>query len=228
MDDKAHRTSAARRRDPGPPDRMVVVMRLNRSAGFLILAAGLLLSGCRAGNPTPVLVLRSPEPASGLTHENPLYRIRFELTPRRSDPAGKQHPKEYIGIELFNKGRKGLRLLWDECVYIDATGVAHPVIHIAGGPSSKEQPQLPNLVPGGAKFFDLIAPKDHIDWSRERWTARPLFDGWEAIGKQVRLTLAVEVDGERFVQTFVFDVWDGFDMANASRSQAARPSDRLP
>lgn len=203
-------------------------MRLCRSSGFLLLVAGLLLSGCRAGDPTPVLVLRSPAPTGFLTHENPLYRIRFELTPRPQHPTAERHQKTYIGIELFNKGKKEFRVLWDECLYIDARGVAHAIVHIAGGPSRQDQPQPPSLVPGGAKFFDLIAPKDHIDWSRERWTARPLFDGWNAIGKQVRLTLAVEVDGVRFVQTFVFDVRNGFDRADTRQSPPGRLPDRLP
>ncbi|TMQ28905.1 MAG: hypothetical protein E6K65_11360 [Nitrospirae bacterium] len=118
-----------------------------------------------------------------LSHETQVFAIRFEIVP------------EQIGFELSNKSSLPIRILWDECAYIDPSGGSFRVLHEGVRFIDRDKPMAATIVPPGASVRDLAYPTAYVSWPGSDWTQKPLFTIGQSVSFGIFLTL--EIGGQK-------------------------------
>lgn len=124
--------------------------------------------------------------ATSLTHETAEFSLTFRMRP------------EQIGFTLFNKTSSPMRVIWDECAFIDQAGRSHRVIHEGIRFIERDRPMAPAIVPPGAQLVDLFYPASYITWTGREWQQQRLYSPTASTPFTLGLfiTLISEVKGE--------------------------------
>lgn len=161
--------------------------------------------------------------AGSINNENLVFEdglVKVTFTPQENG----------IGISILNNSDGSVRLLWDECSYVDPDGSSHRVVHLGTRFIHTDQPQPVVTIPAGAKLDDLMVPADYADWHesssrwiKSSWEIRPLFpttppflyekefqDAVSSLdGKTFRVLLCLKVgdDTNDYLSTFTIKAW---------------------
>jgi hypothetical protein len=133
-----------------------------------------------------------------LLHETPEFTIAFEIVP------------EQVGFELINKSRAAIRILWDECAYIDPTGRSFRVIHQGVRFVDRDKPMASTVVPPGASIRDLVYPASSVTWTGSRWQQERLYDPRMTTPFTFGVFLTMETDGRKLSATYKFAASPGW------------------
>ena len=84
-----------------------------------------------------------------------------------------------INFIAENKTDYSLKIVWDECVYVDINGASHRVIHSGVRYIDRNNPQAPSIIASKSNLTDMIYPSDYVEWGSgyygSEWKERPLF-----------------------------------------------------
>lgn len=114
-----------------------------------------------------------------------------------------------IGVCIENKSDKTIKVVWDECSYMDIDRTAHRVLHLGARLIHSDQIQPVSAIARGAKLEDLIVPADYAEWVTSKdifgnvsskWQISPLLPklplyGGEANENQFKQRIA-EINGK--------------------------------
>ncbi len=134
-----------------------------------------------------------------------------------------QYVDNYIDIRWFpnstnfkfvlsNNSPYSMKVLWDEAVYVDESGMSDKVIHEGTKLIDRNNSQAPTTVLRDAKISDLLAPVGKIyydDYSTydKGWKHRPLFSDKRSLdNKTVRVSLPLQIQNVTNEYIFTFTI----------------------
>lgn len=161
-----------------------------------ILLLGILMSGASCDTIKVSVKMTSPVISADNYYATNDYTVKFELLSNTD-----------VGFTLISMSDKALRIIWDECSFIEPTGESKRVIHLGADIAQRDRPMPPTLVPPRTTLKDLVQPTDRISWStyfRDWVHGKLLKKGDMNFG----VYLAMEIGGQRQDQLFKFDVTD--------------------
>lgn len=104
---------------------------------------------------------------------------------------------------LQNKTDNTMRVLWDECVITNFDGFIERVLHKGADLDALKQSQQPSIIPSKAKLLDFVCSEQCFG-KRRSPTGYGGTDYDEAmVGKQMRLTLPLQVGNTTYTYTFI-------------------------
>lgn len=120
-----------------------------------------------------------------------------------------------INFEILNKGKKTIKINWNEAAYIDYNNNTGKVMHVGVKYIDRNSDQPSTSIIGGAKISDLATPSGNIYFSSGSyggWRETPLLpslgkkDEHPLVGKQVKLLLPITDDAGQKNYVFIFDI----------------------
>jgi len=69
-----------------------------------------------------------------------------------------------MGICVENRSNKTIKIVWDECSYMDIDRTAHRILHLGTRLIHSDQIQPVSAIAKGAKLEDLIVPAEYAEW----------------------------------------------------------------
>jgi hypothetical protein len=133
-----------------------------------------------------------------LLHETPEFMIAFNVIP------------EQVGFELLNKSQAAIRILWDECAYIDPTGRSFRVIHQGVRFIDRDKPMASTIVPPGAAIRDLVYPASYVTWTGSDWQQNPLYNRRGTTPFTFGVFLTMDIDGRKLSMSYKFAAYTGW------------------
>ena len=127
-----------------------------------------------------------------LRHDTIEFAIAFEIVP------------EQVGFELLNKSTTAIRILWDECAYIDPAGRSFRVLHEGVRFIDRDKPMASTVVPPGASIRDLVYPMAYVTWTGSEWKQEPLYNSRATTPFTFGVFLTMEVGGQKRSVTYKF------------------------
>lgn len=73
---------------------------------------------------------------------------------------------QYIAISLLNKTDKVVKVIWDECAYIDFNVQTHMVFHSGVKLDEREKSKVPSLIAPHGKLDEILIPVDMVEYHR--------------------------------------------------------------
>lgn len=128
-----------------------------------------------------------------LVHETAQFVIQFALIP------------EQIGFELANRSSVAIKIIWDECAFVDQAGRSHRVIHEGVRLLDRDKSVAPSLVPPGASIRDMFYPASYVSWTGSKWDHAPLYSDSDAVPFTLGLFMTLEVGAKRQTFSYRFD-----------------------
>jgi hypothetical protein len=131
-----------------------------------------------------------------------------------------------FALLLTNKTSHSIKVIWDEAVYVDESGMSQRVMHSGVKYIDKNNSQPPTIVVRGATISDVVLPTDNIYYEKGKyggWRESPLlpdmsYDRPEIerqasglIGKTVQILLPIKIEDVVNEYVFVFSI-DGFSI----------------
>jgi len=133
---------------------------------------------------------------------------------------------EGISFSLFNKTEYSIKIMWDDCAYIDEENSSHRVVHSGVKISAKDQPQAPSVIASNTSLEETIYPSDYIKGARG-WVYHPLLPGSGSLphlnprsndankkkinelkGKNISVLFVLRVEDISNEYTFIFEIKD--------------------
>ena len=124
-----------------------------------------------------------------------------------------------LNFKLKNISAKNMRLIWDNAAYVDANGKVDRIMHHGIKYVDRNESQPSSTIPAGAILEDAIIPVGVIGYTaRYGWhegtmfgfstTDRRLAETQKAntFGRNIKVLLPIEIDGEITEYTFSFTV----------------------
>ncbi len=150
-----------------------------------------------------VIVASSAEDTTRYRYEDELVRISWLPTPYE------------LAFVLENKTAHSIKIVWDEAVFTDQTGVSHRVMHLGTKIADRFSSQPPTVVPRKGMISDLIYPAGYYDMVGYDWRRRDLLpvrrsiskDGGKVDGK-IRTHSAMVADFESLVMNAIGKTWE--------------------
>jgi hypothetical protein len=90
-----------------------------------------------------------------------------------------------ISFSLSNKTKDTIKIIWDDCAYIDEKSGSHKVIHSGVKLISRNEPQAPSVIASNTSIEETIYPSDYIEWGYREWTTNPLLPQTEHFGGSI-------------------------------------------
>ena len=181
-----------------------------------LAALGLTFAGCG-----PMVHVATEHECSGCTEINDRVTIALQL---RVDA---------LGISITNLGDTAIDVLWDRAVLVDVDGNASAVVHGDPGEAwaAADASGDVSRIPPHSTLDDFVIPIRDVTFDpREGWFVGPLLPvecgpirclGYhELVGKTLRLTLALQVEGGERVVEWTLRITDAVKSV-----RGARPSD---
>lgn len=131
-----------------------------------------------------------------------------------------------FGFFLTNKTSHSIKIIWDEAVYVDESGMSKKIMHSGVKYIDRNNPQPPTTVVRGATISDIVFPTDNVYFESGKyggWRELPLFpdSGMEKIeienkaktyiGKNVQVLLPIKIEDIVNEYVFVFSI-DGYNI----------------
>jgi len=126
---------------------------------------------------------------------------------------------------LENKSDSSIKIVWDDCVFVDENGINHKTIHSGIKFIDRNNSQPPSTIIKGGKIIDEISPSDYIAWQDypySGWVTTRIFpdnlvsDGIEKqnrietansyIGKIFKVVLSLYSEGINNEYIFIFQI----------------------
>ena len=79
---------------------------------------------------------------------------------------------------LTNKTSHSIKIIWDEAVYVNESGISDKVMHNGVKYSERNNSQPPTVIIRGATASDTVLPTDNVYYSG-KWRESPLFPDYE-------------------------------------------------
>jgi len=132
-----------------------------------------------------------------------------------------------FAFTLENKTTNSIKIIWDECAYINENGSTGRIMHTGVKYTDKNASQPPSVVVRGARIDDIILPTDNVYYISGQyggWRTKPLFTNRattqaeldvttkNTVGKNVRILMPLEIKGVTNEYVFNFEI-TGFDQA---------------
>lgn len=133
-----------------------------------------------------------------------------------------------MNFELYNKSDNPIKIIWDDVIYVDQDGKSNKTIHEGVMFINSHSSQPPTTIAGGSKVIDRIVPSDnlyYVSGYNSGWREKSLLPsgyykregasipGEKLIGKEIKVLIPIEMEGEVINYTFVFNI-DNFRMSN--------------
>jgi hypothetical protein len=123
---------------------------------------------------------------------------------------------------MLNKSNNSIKIIWDEAVYVDASGSSKMVFHTGVKYIDRNNPQPPTIVVKGASITDLLTPTDNVYFVSGQyggWKTKDLFpryankdeiDGIKKAysGKVVKISLPIQIEGVTNEYIYSFKIND--------------------
>ncbi|MEX2326315.1 MAG: hypothetical protein WD558_01165 [Pseudomonadales bacterium] len=129
-----------------------------------------------------------------------------------------------FGFFLTNKTSHSIKIVWDEAVYVDESGVSKRVMHSGVKYIDRNNPQPFTTVARGATISDIVLPTDNVYYlSGLGWRESPLLpnSGTQkpeienkargVVGKNVQVLLPIKIEDVVNEYVFVFSI-DGYSI----------------
>jgi hypothetical protein len=120
-----------------------------------------------------------------------------------------------LGFVVRNKSSEPIKVLWDQCSYIDPSGQTLRVIHSGIRMIQKDAPMSPSVIPPGASLKEAITPADYITYvgGEVGWSVKQMFPMRfvQAIplkGSAVSMFMPIEIKGSTRNYTFTLRAKD--------------------
>jgi len=118
--------------------------------------------------------------------------------------------RDRIGFELRNKTEAVIKIDWDQVSFVDVDGTASKVVHSGVRLIERDRPQVPSLVPPGAKITEAITPSGRIRYEKG-WQLMPLLPerGIPAnaiCGRDFQVFMPLTVESKSEDRVFAFSV----------------------
>jgi hypothetical protein len=126
-----------------------------------------------------------------------------------------------FGFFLTNKTSHSIRIIWDEAVYVDESGMSKRVMHSGVKYTDRNSPQPPTTVVRGATISDIVLPTDNVYYVRGRyggWRELPLLPNKgthkpeienkakNVVGKNIQVLLPIKIEDVVNEYVFVFSI----------------------
>ena len=135
------------------------------------------------------------------------YRFTFDGTSHVQRGVRVHATPDYHGVtvQVHNRSSEAVLILWDESSFVDAQGIAHPVVHTGIQLAERTQPQLPTVIPPKAMVRQRIVATDLVRFNRTRrgnqWDVKDHLPRGRAarqlVGKSIRLYLQLASKEQR-------------------------------
>ena len=137
---------------------------------------------------------------------------------------------EQFAFTLENKTTNSIKIIWDECAYINENGSTGRIMHSGVKYTDKNASQPPSVVVRGARIDDIILPTDNVYYISGQyggWRTLPLFTNRamtqaeldvttkNTVGKNVRILMPLEIKGVINEYVFNFEV-TGFNQTSGA------------
>lgn len=126
-----------------------------------------------------------------------------------------------VDLVLTNLSEETIRIIWDECVFVDPYGSCHHIIPSEILYRDVYEHVKPAKVPAGCTVIERLIPRDNVRFLQSGWTELPYLpkqstgelDEFRAqvlsyLGKEMQVLLAIEVDHQLVEYRFVFEIVD--------------------
>jgi hypothetical protein len=183
--------------------------------------AMLLLAGCGVNYK---FALKKPTPSDRIAFEDENIAVSFDV----------RHKEIYF--TLANKTDGAIQIVWDSSSYVDAEGSSHKVLHkiqdsLDGyNDYQASKRQSPSTIGPGAQLNDYLFPVDYVIITTESDTTnsasgvnvtsttttfnrKPLLpqlldNAQKIVGKSLKVSLAMQIDGSARQYDFEFEIAD--------------------
>jgi hypothetical protein len=115
-----------------------------------------------------------------------------------------------IGFELRNKTEMAIKIDWDQVSFVETDGTASKVVHSGVRLIERDRPQVPTMVPPGAKITETITPSSRIRYEKG-WQVLPLLPergapAYSKCGKQFQVFMPLTVGSKTADRVFGFSI----------------------
>lgn len=152
--------------------------------------------------------------------ENPSDRYGEVKTIEEDSLTKYSFEDEIINIKIFcnilkfhflltNKSQNSIKIVWDDAVVVDNSGMTSKVIHSGVKYSQRDAPQTASTIIRGASLNDTAVPSSNIRYSDDLkdWTIDPMSSlGPEKEIRQIQLMLPIQIKDVVNEYIFVFEV----------------------
>lgn len=167
--------------------------------------------GCASG-PKPPSFKREYSPVESTDFKYEDKNILFTYKPVTLESA--------IPVVFTNKTTKPIKVIWDETVFIEATGQSEKVIHDGVRLIDRSAPMTPSIILPKGNLVDAITPSNRVYWNYNTWDYLMIcgtkimipFTGFEekdeeCVGKTFGLFVTYEIEGKKssFSVKYKFD-----------------------
>jgi hypothetical protein len=177
---------------------------------FTILAAGMVLAGCMTTKPLPLKMMSVESSGSA---QNEVERI--EITDQDSGADCRYEDDlllirwtpgiASVDFQLTNKTRRSMKVLWDDCSYVDEAGNMHRVMRGGTNYYRRDQSFPPTTIVGKGTLTERVLPTDLSTFLNGLGTQVVLTDK-DAVGKSVKVLMVLEQMEDRHEYLFEFKV----------------------
>ena len=120
-----------------------------------------------------------------------------------------------LGFVLRNRSSEPIKVLWDQCAYVDPLGQSLRVIHSGIRMIQKDAAMSPSVVPPGASLKEAMTPADYITYvgGEAGWSVRQMFptrfvQALPLKGIAISIFMPIEIKGSPHNYTFTLRAKD--------------------
>jgi hypothetical protein len=185
---------------------------------FLITVGALMLIGCE----TTINLKKLPENRHPRLFVFNNFNRKYEpIEPTQTKIEDKAYTISYtpdsidsgVAFRFQNKSNEPIKIIWDECAFIDADGKSEKIFHGGVKIADKSSSLPPTMIPPQAEHQDTIIPSSRVTWSRG-WNYEPIcgFVDYTAeeiadllcVGKTMGFMITLEVKGKKIHKTLKY------------------------
>ena len=134
-----------------------------------------------------------------------------------------------FSFTLENKTNNSIKIIWDECAYINENGATGRIMHSGVKYTDKNASQPPSVVVRGARIDEIMLPTDNVYYISGQyggWRTKPLFTNRattqadldvttkNTVGKNVRILMPLQIKGVTNEYVFNFEI-TGFNQTSS-------------
>ena len=179
-------------------------------------------TGCSyyAGYTVELSEVRGPSPADDSHGVSVVHENKVECS---NDVFTVEWGFDYSSVNLsfVNNRDATVKIIWDECVFVDPKGNSHHIIPSEVLYSHYYESIKPSKIPGQCGLNVSLIPRDNIRYTSDGWRELAFLpqksvwnkDGFlerveSYIGKNIQVLLAMECESMTYEYRYIFDITD--------------------